>query len=247
MHMLLKTASQARAFGAQIVESLSSQGNAPALELLNTILRERTPFRLLDLVGAQLQQSEPRKADELLDAIAAQGSEGGWVVIASALRERLPASLAPALEAARRYIMQAQVWYACDSLGERVPGEALVAQFQPALDCLAAWRADEDEWVRRATGVAGHFWFKRAHGKSEFKKQARALLEFYSPMLEEHCFNAAKGVGWALKTAGRYYPDVAAGWLEEEWLLKKRQPAAVIRRKALLYLPPEYKKKFMGK
>ncbi len=242
--MLIKSSAEARAFGKQTAELLAAQGCDTALARLNEILCERTPFRLLDLAGAQFAAADHDAVDRLLDAIAAQRSEGGWVVIAAVLRERLPIQLSETLTSARRFILQADVWYACDTLAERVPGQALVDHFQAALDCLSDWRSDTNFWIRRAAGVAGHFWFKRAHGDAGLESRARQLLEFYSPMLAESDFEAAKGVGWALKTCGRYYPALACNWLEEELLEKKHVPAAVIRRKALLYLPAEMKKKF---
>ncbi|NPV41710.1 MAG: hypothetical protein HPY72_10275 [Anaerolineae bacterium] len=242
--MLLKSASEARAFGKKVAEELSCRDAFSALELLNEILSERTSFRLLDLVGAELNSAAQNEEDELLQAVAGRRSEGGWVVIASALRARLPLGVHEPLEAARRFIIQAGIWYGCDSIAERVPGQALVDYFGASLDCLADWRSDPDHWVRRAAGVAGHFWFKRANGDAGLESQAGCLLEFYSPMLSERDYEAAKGVGWALKTAGRYYPRMAADWLEREMLAKNNPPAAVIRRKALLYLPPELKRNF---
>jgi hypothetical protein len=242
--MLLKTSAEARTFGNEVVKLLTTQGCNAALTRLNEILCERTPFRLLDLAGGKIAGAEATVVDQLLDAIAAQRSEGGWVVIAAVLRERLSGDLAETLSAARGFIVQADVWYACDTIAERVPGQALVDQFQAALDCLSGWRSDTNFWIRRAAGVAGHFWFKRAHGDTGLENQACRLLEFFSPMLAEGDFEAAKGVGWAFKTCGRYYPALACDWLEEEWLMKRRVPAAVIRRKALLYLPDEMKKKF---
>ena len=38
--------------------------------------------------------------------------------------------------------MRADIWYGCDTISERVPGQALVDQFQAALECLAGWRSD---------------------------------------------------------------------------------------------------------
>jgi 3-methyladenine DNA glycosylase AlkD len=216
------------------------------VRLLNEILGERTPFRLLDIVGARLSQSDEGKVNELLDAIAAQGSEGGWVVIASALCEHLDNDLTGALEASRGYIVQADIWYGCDIFGERVPGPALLAHFEESLECLASWRADENRWVRRSVGVAGHFWAKRRHGDTQFEAQARQLLDFLSPMLEDRDMDTAKGVGWALKSMGRYYPQIAGAWLEEQLLVQQRKPAAIVKRKALRFLPDEIKKKFQG-
>jgi 3-methyladenine DNA glycosylase AlkD len=216
------------------------------MDALNDILRERTPFRLLDLVGAALDAADANAVDELLQAIADQRSEGGWVVIASALRERLPRDLPGALEDSRKYIAKAAIWYGCDTLGERVPGPALAAQFRPALEILTDWRGDPDAWVRRALGVAGHFWAKRSRGLPGSEAQAQALLDFFSPMLEERNMDAAKGVGWALKTCGRYYPEVAQPWLEEQLLVRGRRPAAIVKRKALKFLPADFKRKIEG-
>jgi 3-methyladenine DNA glycosylase AlkD len=241
--MLLQSAAQARAYGAQVRQTLENDGVPAALDALNDILCERTPFRLLDFVGAALDAAGAKAVDELLQAIAGQRSEGGWVVIASALRERQPRDLLGALEASRGYIAQSAVWYGCDILGERVPGPALVAQFQPTLEILSAWRGDPDAWVRRALGVAGHFWAKRSRGLPGSEAQARTLLDFFNPMLEEKDYDAAKGVGWALKTCGRYYPEVCMAWLEEQLLQQGRKPAAVVKRKALKFLPTDFKKK----
>ena len=213
--------------------------------MLNQILSERTAFRLLDMVGAAINACERGKVDALLDAIAVEGSEGGWVVIASTLRERIPGDLASALEASRKYIMQADIWYGCDIFGERVPGPALVDRFEPTLKILEDWRTDANAWVRRALGVAGHFWTKRTRSR-EYSPQARKLLEFFSPMLEERDMSAAKGVGWVFKTMGRYYPEILAEWLEEELIRKSRKPAAIVKRKALKFLPVEIKERFQG-
>jgi 3-methyladenine DNA glycosylase AlkD len=244
--MLLQSASQARAYGAQVRQTLENSGVPAALDALNGILRERTPFRLLDLVGAALDTAGEDNVDELLQTLADQRSEGGWVVIASALRERLPRDLAGALEASRKYIAQAQIWYGCDIIGERVPGPALVAQFQPSLEILSSWRSDPDAWVRRALGVAVHFWAKRSRGLPGSAEQTRALLDFLSPMLEEKDYDAAKGVGWALKTCGRYFPQATQPWLEEQLLAAGRRPAAIVKRKALKFLPADFRKNFEG-
>lgn len=244
--MLLKSSQQAREFGAKVAEELSRSGSEAGLNLLNEILCERTPFHLLDHVGAAIHQAGQDKANQLLDMIASQRREGGWVVIASALRERLPEELPETLEACRKYIIQADIWYGCDIFGERVPGPALLSYFQPALDQLAGWRMDANRWVRRSLGVAIHFWAKRTRGKSQFEPQANQLLDFLSPAFEDKNMDAAKGIGWALKTIGRHYPKIAGAWLEEQLLERKRKPAAIVKRKALLYLPAEIKRKFEG-
>ena len=52
--------------------------------------------------------------------------------------------------------------------------------------------------------------------------------------------DAAKGIAWGLKTVGRYYPDLVYDWLRK--MENKGLPRrALVPRKAMLYLPDEYK------
>ena len=171
---------------------------------------------------------------------------GGWVVIAGALGRQLDRDLAGALNRCREFIIAANVWYATDILGERVPGPALVTGFEPALTLLSPWRADPNRWVRRTAGVAVHFWAKRSRGRPECRLQAEALLTFLEPAFEERDPDAVKGVGWGLKTLGRTYPGLVAGWLEEQ-LRRGRRPRALVLRKALTYLPDDLRSGVAGR
>jgi hypothetical protein len=161
------------------------------------------------------------------------------VVIGSALGQQLDRDLEGALARCRAFVIAGQVWYATDILGERVPGPALVADLEPTLELIAPWREDEDRWVRRGVGVAVHFWAKRSHGAPELSRQAGALLDFLEPMFEEWELDAAKGVGWGLKTLGRHYPDLVASWLEQQVVGHQRRHRALVLRKATTYLSEE--------
>ena len=127
----------------------------------------------------------------------------------------------------------ADIWYATDILGERVPGPALVTDFDRAFAALAPWRADENRWVRRTVGVAVHLWAKRSRGADEYSKQVKQLLTFLEPMFEERDIDAIKGVGWGLKTLGKYYPDLIGDWLTQQ---KNRPHRVLMMRKAITYL-----------
>jgi hypothetical protein len=72
------------------------------------------------------------------------------------------------------------------------------------------------------------------------------LLSFLEPMFEEGNPDAVKGIGWGLKTLGRVYPELAAKWLEEQILRKKRSPRALMLRKVLTYLPEERRARIAG-
>jgi 3-methyladenine DNA glycosylase AlkD len=174
--------------------------------------------------------------DPFLDLIATDKTEGGWVVISSVLQAQLDHDLPGAFVRCHDFIIAGDVWYAADTLGEGVPGQALVNHFQLALELLAPWREDANAWVRRAVGVAVHFWAKRSRGAAEHAPRAEELLATLEPMFEEWDMRAVKGVGWGLKTLGKYYPDLVADWLPAQI---GRRHRALMRRKALTYLSDE--------
>jgi hypothetical protein len=161
---------------------------------------------------------------------------GGWVVIASALRQQLTHNLPKTFARCHKYVIMADVWYASDTFGKRVPGPALTACFDPSLAALATWQEDPSYWIRRMVGVAVHYWAKQSRGKASLLPQARALLNLLNPLFEERNTEAIKGIGWGLKTLGKYYPELAAEWLAKQIARPHR---ALMLRKAITYLPPE--------
>jgi hypothetical protein len=226
---------EARTLGRRAAELVSRGRIEEAYALCLPALQSRTPFRLLDLIGQAVGAGPLEQADAFAERVAAEGTEAGWAVIAGLMRERLEPDMPGAFERARAFIVRAGVWYAADILGERVPGPALLAEFEKALALLRPWRTDADRWVRRTVGVAVHFWAKRALGDPTLRPQAEALLTLLEPMFEEHDIDAVKGVGWGLKTLGRHYPGPVGEWLARQ---TGRRPRALMLRKALTYLPP---------
>jgi hypothetical protein len=239
-------AREADLLGTEVAALVQVGRPEDAYALLAPVLAERTPFRLLDRIGKQIGSGSLPETNLFLERIAGDQTEGGWVVIGSALGQQLDRDLEGALARCRAFIVAGQVWYATDILGERVPGPALVADLEPTLELIAPWREDEDRWVRRSVGVAVHFWAKRSRGAPELSAQAGTLLAFLEPMFEEWELDAAKSVGWGLKTVGRYYPDLVAGWLEEQVVQRKRRHRAVVLRKATTYLSEEQRAQVTG-
>ncbi len=231
-------AREADELGARVAALVRGDQPAAAYALLAPILAERTPFRLLDRVGGVVGAGDLAPVNALLERIAAGRTEGGWVIVASALGQQLGRDLGGAFARCRAHVVAADVWYATDILGDRVPGPALVSHFEPALALLAPWREDTNRWVRRSTGVAVHFWAKRSRGASQLRERANVLLHFLEPMFEEWDMDAAKGVGWGLKTLGRHYPDLVADWLVGQ-VAQGRRYRALMLRKAMTYLSQE--------
>jgi hypothetical protein len=215
-------------------------------ELLAPVLAERTPFPKLGLVGEAVGAESVEAVNTFLDRIAAERTEGGWVVIGKALGRQLDRDLGGAFDRCRGYVVAADIWYGADILSERVLGPALITDFQPALGLLMPWRDDDSAWVRRAVGVSVHFWAKRSRGAPQLRHQAEALLSLLAPMFGEWDMDAVKGVGWGLKTLGRRYPDLVADWLAEEIVPAERRHRALMLRKALAYLSDDQRARAIG-
>lgn len=234
---------EADALGNSIADSLAAGNVAAAHAALQPVLEQRTPFRLLDRIAAAVGPVHRPQTGAFLERIAAGGSEGGWVIIGGLLRQEYAAQSAVVFAQCRRYIVAADTWYGADILGERVPGPALVEDLVLALELLAPWRSDANRWVRRSVGVAVHFWAKRSRGNPALEGQAGTLLDFLEPMFGEWEMDVVKGVGWGLKTLGKYYPGQLTNWL----LLQKDRPyRRLMVRKALTYLTDGQRDQVMG-
>jgi hypothetical protein len=232
-------AKDAEELGTRIAARIGSDELQQAYALLAPVLAQRTPFPMLDRIGRIVGRGDLAPANAFLERVASERTMGGWVVIGSALGQQLDRDIAGAFERSRRYVVAGDVWYSTDILGERVPGPALVADFEPALQLLRPLRGYENRWVRRAVGVAVHFWAKRSRGAEDLTGQAAALLELLEPMFEEWEMDAVKGVGWGIKTLGKHYPELVTGWLAEQVVHRRRRHRAIMLRKATTYLSEE--------
>jgi hypothetical protein len=230
---------EARQLGERINSLVCAGQGSEAYAQLAPVLSERTPFRLLDIIGQMVGVGPLEAVNGFLGQVAARKTEGGWVVIGSALGKQLDRDPAGVFIHCREFIIAADVWYGTDILGERVPGPALVGDFYPSRALLDPWRVDPNPWMRRAMGVAVHFWAKRSRGVAKSKPRAKELLDFLEPMFEERDMEAVKGIGWGLKTLGRYYPEPVADWLEKQVIEKRRPHRAIMLNKATTYLSKE--------
>jgi 3-methyladenine DNA glycosylase AlkD len=207
--------------------------------LVAPVLAQRTPFRLLGRIGEAVGACPLDEANRFLERVAHDRAEGGWVVLGSTLGQQFGRDPAGSFARCRNFVVAADTWYATDILGERVPGPALLAEFQAALDLLTPWRDDANRWVRRTVGVAVHFWAKRSRGAESQTTEAGMLLALLEPLFEERDMDALKGIGWGLKTLARHFPDLATDWLVEQVVERRHRPRALMLRKALTYLPPD--------
>ena len=233
----------AREWGDQLADLLSFQRYEEACDLLSPLLAERTPFRLLDANGGGLGIEPLDAVNVFLDQVAAQRTMGGWVIIISTQRQQLNRDLPGTFERSYKFVIAADVWGATDTFGERVPGPALVSHFEPSLNVLAPWQECPNCWIRRVISVSVHHRAKQSRGEVSLLPQARALLDLLNPLFEERCTDAIKGIGWGLKTMGRYYPELVADWLVQQ---AGRTHRALILRKATTYLPSDLRQRILA-
>ena len=147
---------EARDLGARLASLVQRGELTEAYSLLTLVLSERIKFDMLRLIGHPIGRGALDQVNTFLELIATDKSEGGWVVIGSALEMQFDRDRSGVFDRCRGYIIVGDVWHAADILGEQAPGNALMANFVPSLRLLAPWRVDENRWVRRAVGVSVH-------------------------------------------------------------------------------------------
>jgi hypothetical protein len=231
-------ATDADRLGEQILHCISDGDPAGARALLAPHLARRTPFRLLDRIGLRIGAGPARTTNRFLDELARGRAMGAWPLLGSALAAHLDRDPEGVLSRCRRYIVLADVWYAADTLAERVPGPALVGGLERTLAVLKRWRTDPNRWVRKSCGVAVHLWAKRARGDPRRLPEVKKLLAFLAPLFGEEDLDAVKGIGWGLKTLGRHYPEAVGPWLAAQ-AGRARSFRPLMIRKAATFLPPK--------
>lgn len=235
---------EATSLGKELAELLEMNQAVRTYDLLAPALAQKISFATLDRIGKEIGVKSSPAINDFLEHVAEKKTMGGWVIIGSALKEQLKIDLPDTLRRCRAFINQADVWYEVDILGERVPGYALMMDFKIALAELSSWRDDPNHWVRRDVGVGVHVWAKRSKGEKRFEPQAKVLLKFLEPMFEEKHIEAVKGVGWGLKTLGKFYPEVTTEWLMKQVKSKKKYRALMLK-KAMTYLSTANKRNIL--
>jgi len=230
---------EARELGAQAAAYVHAGETGGAMDLLSLILAQRVKFPFLGEIGKKIGEGPLETTNAFLPHIAATKAEGGWPIIGMALNAQLGRDLAGAMARSRGFIIEGDVWYCADILGERVPGPGLLANFEPVYNVLKSWRKDENRWVRRTVGIATHYWAKRTEGNAEMIDQVKQMLNLLAPMFTEWEIDVVKGVGWGFKTIGQYYPELLTDFLATDIVPAERKHRAIMLQKAIKFLNAE--------
>lgn len=201
------------------------------------VLNERTSFKMLDIIGRKIGErilSFRSKYLEFFDLLSVKKLMGGYVVIAQALIFLLPENCSECFEKVRKYLIEGDEWYVCDIFGERVLGYAIINHYEKTRTMFQEFVCDDNHWVRRSVGVAAHLFAKRCRGDKRDDKKAAEILELLTPQICERDIRIIKGIGWGLKTLGRYYPELLVPHIKTQ--IGSKRVSAVIIRKCTTYL-----------
>lgn len=213
-----------------ILEECSSKFHQDGIHGLVTsvhenILKRKVKFPILEYATKRFYEELP---DELqlpfCDQIHLLKTEGGNVVLGYLLQCRLEKHFEESFQQAAGYISQADIWYVCDIIGERVFGYGLLTQPKRAIPILTALSDSGSNWVTRSIGAGIHYAIKKGLTEEDVRTMFRLLLVLSDSKDKE----IRQGVGWAAKTTAKFHPgliqefsDQIANQLVPNWFRAK--------------------------
>jgi 3-methyladenine DNA glycosylase AlkD len=202
---------------------------------LQPVVEAKFSNESLSLFGEILGEEAAKDPDRYFrafDEMIAMKSHGCYLIVAKALSKMLETHFEPCWHRARDYIAQGESFEASDYVGQGVLGEALIRYFDQTVGVLEELSRDESRWVRRAVGAAVQFFSEEVRDAD----RNRRLLELTLPLMGSDDEVVLKGVGWGLKTIGRYHPDLLEKFLKTH--IGRRGISLAVVKKAVAYLDP---------
>ena len=196
--------------------------------IVDHILNYKIKFPLLEFVGEELFNKIPEANHiEFCDLLFSKQTMGGLVIIGKILQLRLGTSPEEAIDKATEYISQADEWYICDIIGERVYGFGMCYHTETCFQPTIAIFKHNNRWVLRGMGAGCHFAIKRGLSQMDTEKLFKALLTFGKSKDKE----IRQGIGWACKTTAKFHPELIQTYKEtieneslvDNWVRRKIQ------------------------
>ena len=188
------------------IEIYRSHGlSALSDDLHANILKHKVKFPLLEFCAKTLFVNlNPDDQIELRDDVCKRKTEGGNVILGIILQHRLPHVFNQSIAKTRAYIADANDWYVCDIIGERVWGVALLTQYDRMIEVFETLGKDKSHWVVRSLGAGGHYAIKKGLEKEKVEEVFLLLMK----MVNTNNRQIKQGVGWAAKTTAKFHPDL---------------------------------------
>ena len=173
--------------------------------LRDNILNKKVKFPLLEHCGHFLFERVPgSKHIAICDGIHKLRTIGGNVIIGIILQDRLAKHYPESLEQAAKYISEANEWYVCDIIGERVFGFALLNHPQKTIIQIRELSTHTSTWVVRSLGAGIHYAVKKGLSTNAILPVFKILMA-HARSKDRHI---RQGIGWAAKTIAKFHPDI---------------------------------------
>lgn len=190
----------------EVLSAYQASGNAAGVAALDQqILSKKVKFPLLEYCGHVLYQTIPAQEQILFcDQVEALKTEGGNVILGIVLQNRLEDHFQESIAKASEYISQADVWYVCDIIGERVFGYSLLHEPDQTIPEFQRLAQHPSHWVIRSLGAGAHYAIKKGLAPQHVNTIFQLLLSLANAKNKE----VRQGVGWAAKTTAKFHPDI---------------------------------------
>jgi len=181
--------------------------NAFITSLHKGILKKKVRFPVLEYAATEFYKTIPATRQmAVTDSVMELKEVGRYVIAGMILQCRLEQQHSATLKKAETYIIAGDDWLACDIIGERVMGYALLTQPEKTLPVLKRLAKHDNKWIVRCIGVAAHYAIK----KGLKKKYAEEMFDLLLSLSNTTDFHTKKGIGWAAKTTAKFHPDIIA-------------------------------------
>lgn len=200
--------------------------NILVTEIHLTILSNKVKFPILEYCAEIIYKTLPENQHILFcDKIQRLKTEGGNVLLGIILQKRLNCDFKQSIEKATEYIADANIWYVCDIIGERVFGYSLLNEPKKTIPEIKRLSNHKTNWVIRSLGAGTHYAIKKGLKKEDVAIMFEILLSMANTQDKE----IRQGVGWASKTTAKFHPDLIE--LYKENIQNKEQVANWFRTK----------------
>mgnify|MGYP001954852224 CR=1 FL=1 len=188
------------------LKAYQSDGLDSCISKLNQlILSQRVKFPLLEFCAVEFYSNIPRHDHiSFCDQIQHLKTEGGNVIIGKLLQQNLKNDSKQSFEKATEYIADADIWYVCDIIGERVFGYSLLHQPEITIPVVQKLSNHPSNWVIRSLGAGIHYSIKKGLDKQNVNTLFQLLLSMANTKDKE----IRQGIGWAAKTTARFHPEI---------------------------------------
>lgn len=200
-------------------------------EIYKTLLSHKVKFPLLEFCGEQFYE-HLLEIDHIpfCDRIQSLKTEGGNVILGIMLQKRLEHHYEESIEKATQYIADADIWYVCDIIGERVWGVSLLQTPEKTIHMIEKKAHHPSNWVIRSLGAGIHYAIKKGLPKNDVQTLFDLLLTCANTTDKE----IRQGIGWAAKTTAKFHPDIIL--FRESELNNTQQVANWFRKKVAIGL-----------